>query len=164
MAYVMENVTVLNPYTGSNEIAKCNCETITKFFTAYCKPGKRDFFYDLWVKEAPCVITPFVTEDVATCTTKLHEGWKEIEAFFDPIFLTMKGKFDWFIEDFIVGEDPNMIITKTTSDIDVMTSGVYGEKSIAYKGTYVQIWKFIDGRLKSFEEYYDTALLNSKYA
>jgi len=26
-----------------------------------------------------------------------------------------------------------------------------------------EVFRFLDGRVKSFEEYYDTALLNSKY-
>jgi ketosteroid isomerase-like protein len=67
------------------------------------------------------------------------------------------------VDEFIPGEDPNVIVTRSHSKIDVQAGKTWGNKHLAYTGRYVQVWRFVDGKVKSFEEYYDTALLNSKY-
>jgi len=146
----------------SNPTALANLKVIEAFFAAYLvdKAG----FYALWVEDGPQVITPFVTDGVAVCTSVVRTGWEEIRSFWDPIHDGMTGKFNWIIDDVIIGEDPDVIITKASSDIDVQTGAVWGGKPLKYQGRYVQIFKFEGGRIKSFEEYYDTALLNAAYA
>jgi ketosteroid isomerase-like protein len=148
--------------TTTSEQARRNVDVILEFFGSYLidKPH----FYSLWVADEPSVITPFVTEDVAVCGSATRTGWDEVRGFFDPIHDEMHGKFDWTINEFLIGEDPNVIVTKSGSDIDVTTGVVWGNKTLAYKGRYVQIFKFADGRIKSFEEYYDTAFLNAVYS
>ena len=76
----------------------------------------------------------------------------------------MVGQFDWFIDEIIVGEDPDVIVTKANSAIDVQTGPTWGNRHVQYNGRYVQIFKFRDGKVQSFEEYYDTALLNKAYS
>lgn len=158
---VRKRATVSAAITTTNAIALANIAVIERFFASYQvdKAG----FYALWVDDEPAVITPFVTGDVAVCTSVTRVGWPDVRSFWDPIHDEMSGKFDWTIEDIIVGEDPNKIVTKSTSDIDVVTGPTFGGKHIAYQGRYVQIFTFVDNRIKSFEEYYDTALLNRIY-
>ena len=108
-------------------------------------------------------VTPFVSGDIAVCTVAVHSGWDAVKGFWDPIYDEMTGTFDWFIDEIIAGEDPNTIVTKSNSYIDVQTGPVWGNKAVKYRGRYVQIFKFEAGKVKSFEEYYDTALLNSVY-
>ncbi|MDR1677093.1 MAG: nuclear transport factor 2 family protein [Deltaproteobacteria bacterium] len=158
---VVKGVTIVKPSNTKNEVAKKNINTIIEYFSLYL--GDLDKFYSLWVPDEPIVITPLVGEDVAVASVKDHIGWEAVKAFYDPIFQNMKGKFNWTINEFIVSEDPNLIITKSHSDIDVTTSGIFGDKKLKYKGVYVQIFTFENGKVKSFEEYFDTALLNSQY-
>ncbi|RUN76542.1 hypothetical protein EJC47_11270 [Sphingomonas sp. TF3] len=156
-----QRVTVTAPITTRSERARRNIEVIRAFFGSYLVD--KPHFYSLWVEDGPKVITPFVTADVATCSAAVHDGWDAIRAFWDPIHDGMTGKFDWTVEEIMVGEDPDVIVTKATSDIDVTTSAVWGGKPLKYQGRYIQIFSFDDGRIKTFEEYYDTALLNSIY-
>lgn len=157
----VKGVTLTAPIESSNELARRNIETILEFFSLYLKDKQR--FYSLWVDVAPQVITPFVTADVAVCTTAAHSGWDAVKRFWDPIFDEMTGTFDWTIDDIIVGEDPNVVVTKSSSVVDVQTGPVWGSKALQYQGRYLQIFRFEDAKVKSFEEYYDTALLNSVY-
>lgn len=76
----------------------------------------------------------------------------------------MTGKFDWTIEEIIAGEDPDVIVTKSTSDIDVQGGAIWGNRPVKYQGRYVQIFKFENEKVKSFEEYYDTTLINSVFS
>jgi ketosteroid isomerase-like protein len=161
METVVKGVTLYAPITAKNEVAKRNMETIVEFFSLYLKDKAR--FYSLWVKDLPEVVTPFVSDDIAVCQVGVHAGWTAVKGFWDPIFDEMKGRFDWFVDEFIAGEDPNVIVTRSHSKIDVQTGKTWGSKHVAYTGRYIQVWRFIDGKVKSFEEYYDTALLNSKY-
>jgi hypothetical protein len=161
MATVVKGVTLYGPIKTRNEVAKRNMETIVEFFSLYLKDKAR--FYSLWVAEGPEVVTPFVSNDVAVIQVGVHSGWTAVKAFWDPIFDEMQGRFDWFVDEFIPGEDPDVIVTRSHSKIDVQTGKTWGSKHIAYTGRYVQLFRFVDGKVKSFEEYYDTALLNSKY-
>jgi hypothetical protein len=161
METVVKGVTLYAPIASKNEVAKRNMETIVEFFSLYLKDKAR--FYSLWVKDSPEVVTPFVSDDIAVCQVGVHAGWTAVKGFWDPIFDEMKGTFVWFVDEFIAGEDPNVIVTRSHSKIDVQTGKTWGSKHVAYIGRYVQVWRFIDGKVKSFEEYYDTALLNSKY-
>ncbi|ELY20230.1 nuclear transport factor 2 family protein [Vreelandella titanicae] len=145
-----------------NPIALKNIDTIRDFFSLYLKD--KDRFYSLWVDDQPSVLTPFVSDDVAVCKIGVHSGWTAVKAFWDPIFDEMTGTFDWVVDDFIVGEDPNTIVTKAQSAIDVQTGDTWGNKHLRYNGRYVQIFRFRDGKVESFEEYYDTALLNAQYS
>jgi hypothetical protein len=92
----------------------------------------------------------------------VQSGWENVKRFWDPIF-EMKGQFDWIIDEFIPGEDPNTIVTRSHSIIDAKTGEGFNNVHLKYNGVYVQIFRFVDGKVKSFEEYYDTALLNSQY-
>lgn len=161
MATVIKGVTLDTEITTSNPVARANIDTIIDFFSVYLKD--KAHFYSLWVEDDPQVITPFVSDDIAVCTFAVHAGWDKVKGFWDPIHDEMTGTFDWFIDEIIVGEDPNTIITKSNSNIDVQTGAVWGSKAVKYRGRYVQIFKFMNGKVKSFEEYYDTALLNSVY-
>lgn len=161
MTSVIKGVTLNTEITTGNEIARANIATIIDFFSVYLKD--KTHFYSLWVADEPQVITPFVSDDIAVCTIAVHSGWDAVKAFWDPIHDEMTGRFDWFIDEIIVGEDPDTIITKSNSDIDVQTGAVWGGKPVKYRGRYVQIFKFEGGKVKSFEEYYDTALLNQAY-
>jgi ketosteroid isomerase-like protein len=161
MATVIKGVTLNTEITAKNPVARANIETIIDFFSVYLKD--KAHFYSLWVADEPQVITPFVSDDIAVCAVAVHSGWQAVKAFWDPIHDEMTGTFDWFIDEIIAGEDPDTIITKSNSYIDVQTGAVWGSKPVKYRGRYVQIFKFEHGKVKSFEEYYDTALLNSVY-
>jgi hypothetical protein len=156
----MGKVTISSPMNTKSDIAKKNMETIAEFFSLYLKDKQK--FYSLWVDDEPAVLTPFTADDVAVCHVAVHAGWDAVKAFWDPIF-NMTGQFDWYIDEFIPCEDPNTIITRTHSMIDVDTDESFGNKHLKYSATYLQIFKFVDGKIKSFEEYYDTAFLNSQY-
>jgi len=146
--------------TNSDQ-ARHNVDVILEFFGSYLIDSAH--FYTLWVPHDPQIITPFVTQDVAVCGSAMRTGWDEVKGFYDPIH-EMCGKFDWTIDEFIIGEDPNVIVTKSGSDIDVQTGAAFGKITLTYKGRYIQVFRFEDGLIKSFEEYYDTALLNSVYS
>jgi ketosteroid isomerase-like protein len=157
----IKGVTVPCPIVATGA-ARRNIDTIIDFFSAYLidKP----LFYSLWVDDEPEVITPFVTADVAVCRSASHRGWDAVRAFWDPIHDEMAGRFDWTIDEFIVGADPDVIVTRSASAIDVETGPAWGHRHVVYNGRYVQIFRFRDGKVRSFEEYYDTALLNKAYA
>lgn len=157
-----QKVTITAEINTRNPTALANLKVIEAFFASYLID--KAAFYALWVDDAPQVITPFVTDGVAVCKSAVRTGWDEIRTFWDPIHDGMKGKFNWIIDDVMVGEDPNLIITKSSSDIDVQTGEIWGGKPLKYQGRYVQIFRFEGGKVKSFEEYYDTALLNAAYA
>jgi hypothetical protein len=161
METIVKGVTLYAPITTRNDVARRNMETIVEFFSLYLKDKTK--FYSLWVKDSPEVVTPFVSGDIAVCQVGVHAGWTAVKGFWDPIFDEMTGQFAWFVDEFIPSEDPNVIVTRSHSKIDVQAGKTWGDKHIAYTGRYVQVWRFIDGKVKSFEEYYDTALLNSKY-
>ncbi len=159
----IKNVTVNASFNSENEVAKKNMDVIIDFFSLYL--GDTDKFYSLWVEDNPIVITPFTTDDVAVLHDAVQEGWEAVKGFFNPIFNDMKGTFEWTIDEFMVGENPDTIVTKTRSHIDITANGAWGEnKKIKYNGIYVQIFKFENNKIKSFEEYYDTALLNKQYS
>jgi ketosteroid isomerase-like protein len=158
---MVKGVTIIKPAQTANPTAQANVETIIEYFSLYL--GDLDKFYSLWVKDEPAVYTPMVGKEVATASVKEHIGWEAVKAFYDPIFKDMKGTFLWTIDEFIIGEDPNVIVTKSHSQIDLTAGGVYGNKKLKYNGIYVQIFTFENGKVKSFEEYFDTALLNSQY-
>jgi hypothetical protein len=160
-AQVIKGVTLETPIVTANAIAQRNMETIVTFFSLYLKD--KAAFYALWVDDNPQLITPFVTNDVAVCTVAVHAGWDAVKAFWDPIFDEMTGQFDWFVDEWIPAEDPDLIVTKSHSAIDVMGGATWGNKHIKYGGRYVQMFKFEGGKVKSFEEYYDTAQLNAVY-
>jgi hypothetical protein len=156
----IKGVVIKSPMQSKNPTAKRNMETIVEFFSLYLKDKEK--FYSLWVEDEPAVITPFVTDEIAVCQMAVQSGWKNVKGFWDPIF-DMKGQFDWIIDEFIAGEDPNTIVTRSHSVIDVQAGEVFHNVHLKYNGVYVQIFRFADGKVKSFEEYYDTALLNSQY-
>jgi ketosteroid isomerase-like protein len=158
---VIKGVTLNTEIVATNPRARENIDTIIDFFSVYLKD--KAHFYSLWVRDEPQVVTPFVSGDIAVCTIAVHSGWEAVKAFWDPIHDDMKGTFEWFVDEIIAGEDPDTIVTKSNSKIDVMAGGPWGGKPVKYQGRYVQIFKFEDGKVKSFEEYYDTALLNSVY-
>jgi len=161
MGELIKGATVCAPMNTKSDIAKKNMETIVEYFSLYLKDKQK--FYTLWYDDEPAVLTPFTAADVAVCRVAVQAGWDAVKAFWDPIFDEMFGKFDWYIDEFIVGEDPNTIITRSHSDIDVTTGAAWGNKHLKYSATYLQVFKFVGGKVKSFEEYYDTAFLNSQY-
>jgi hypothetical protein len=162
MTKIIKGVTINTEITAKNPVALDNIDTIINFMSVYLKD--KDYFYSLWVEDDPQVITPFVSDDIAVCKIAVHAGWDKVKAFWDPIHDEMEGTFEWFIDEIIVGEDPNTIVTKSNSNIDVTVGPVWGgPKQVKYKGRYVQIFKFENGKVKSFEEYYDTAMLNIAY-
>lgn len=160
---VIKNVSINDPMSNSNEEAQKNMTVIIDFFSLYL--GDTDEFYSLWVEDNPTVITPFTTQDVAVLHQSMLEGWDAVKSFFNPIFTDMKGTFEWTIDEFIISGDANTIVTKTRSNIDILANGPWGvDKKIKYNGVYVQIFKFENNKIKSFEEYYDTAMLNKQYS
>ncbi|HVV09272.1 nuclear transport factor 2 family protein [Amycolatopsis sp.] len=161
METVVNGVTLASPVTTADETARRNIDTIIEFFSLYLKDKAR--FYRLWVADAPEVVTPYATEDVKNCAVTVHSGWDAVRAFWDPIHDEMHGRFDWFIDEIIPGADPDTIVTRSHSDIDVRTGAYWGNKQLCYQGRYVQIFRFRDGKVASFEEYYDTAQLNAVY-
>ena len=162
MSTVVKGVTLMSPMRTKNAVCRRNMETIVEFFSLYLKDKSR--FYSLWCENDPEIVTPFVTHDVAVCQMVVHSGWSAVRAFWDPIFDEMQGRFDWFVDEFIPGEDPDVVVTRSHSVIDVQAGATWGNKRIAYDGRYIQVFRFVDGSVKSFEEYYDTALLNSRYS
>lgn len=160
MEEIIKGVTLYSPMNTKSNICKKNMETIVEFFSLYLKDRQK--FYSLWCDDEPEVVTPFTSDDIAVARIAVQAGWDAVKAFWDPIFECV-GQFDWFIDEFIAGEDPNTIITRSHSAIDMQSGAVFGNKHLKYNGRYVQIFRFIDGKVKSFEEYYDTALLNSQF-
>jgi len=158
MSEVIKGVNIINPISTNSPVAKANADVIIEFFSSYVK--KNEGFYSLWVEENPIIITPFVMVNRDSLSVNWRSGWEEVKKFFGRIIFEWEGVFDWTIHEFIVGEDPNTIITKATSKIDM---DVGGGKRVAYNGVYIQIFKFIDNKVKSFEEYYDTELLRKSY-
>jgi hypothetical protein len=161
MEQVIEGVTLHSGMETKNPVARKNMETIVRFFSLYLKDKEQ--FYSLWCAEDPQVVTPFTSQDIAVCQVAVQSGWDGIKRFWDPIFDEMTGRFDWFIDRFVPGENPNVIVTLTHSAIDLQTGPTWGNRHVKYNGRYVQIFGFVEGKVKSFEEYYDTALLNAQY-
>lgn len=157
----MGNPVVNNAKITTNEPKRLqNFEVIKQFFSLYLEP--RELFYALWVEDEPVVYLPFTTEGVAVCKASSLEGWEAVKSFWDPIF-DWKGKFDWTIDEVIFGEDPDVIITKARSDIDAQTGPQFNNVHLSYQGTYLQLFHFENGKVKSFEELYDTDFLNKQY-
>ena len=161
MQQVIKGVTLLSPMETGNDVCRRNMETIVEFFSLYLKDKEK--FYALWCADEPQVITPFTSSDIAVCHIAVQSGWDAVKAFWDPIFDEMHGQFDWFIDEFIAGENPDTIVTRSHSNIDVQTGPTWGDKHVQYNGRYIQVFRFVGGKVKAFEEYYDTALLNAKY-
>lgn len=161
MQQVVKGVTLYSPMETRNDRCRANMETIVEFFSLYLKDKAR--FYALWSEHEPQVVTPFTSGDIAVCHIAVQSGWDAVKAFWDPIFDEMDGRFDWFVDEFIPGENPDIIVTRTHSSIDVKTGPTWGNKHVKYNGRYIQVFRFADGKIRAFEEYYDTALLNSKY-
>jgi hypothetical protein len=61
----------------------------------------------------------------------------------------------------LLNERTDQIVTCTHSEVDVQTGRTWGLRHVKYTGPCVQIFRFVDGNVKSFEEYYDTACLNA---
>lgn len=163
MPTLVNGVTINHQVQTKSTVAKENAKRVVDFFSYYLKDIEA--FYDLWVADEPKIFIPFDSSDIDVGSVNVRTGWDAIRGFYDPIFNDMKGTFTWTIDQFIVGEDPNIIITKSFSNIDVTVSGVWGpERQVAYKGVYLQIFTFENLKIKSFEEYVDTNLINSKYA
>ena len=163
MSQVIKGVTLNTQINTANPVARANIDTIIDFMSVYLKD--KEHFYSLWVEDEPQVITPFISDDIAVCKIAVHSGWDKVKAFWDPIHDEMKGTFEWFIDEIIAAEDPNTIVTKSTSKIDVIVGPSWGgPKPVKYQGSYVQIFKFENGKVKSFEEYYDTAALIAVYS
>ena len=162
METVVKGVILHSPMSTGSAVCRRNMEIVVEFFSLYLKDKQR--FYSLWTDIEPQVLTPFVSDDIAVCKIGVHSGWPAVKAFWDPIFDQMHGRFDWIIDEFIAGEDPNVVISRSHSVIDVQTGPAWGNRHIAYNGRYIQIFRFEKAKVKVFEEYYDTALLNSKYS
>jgi len=147
----------------ANAIGLRNVETVKVFFSLYLKDKPK--FYSLWVENDPQVLTPYTAGGRrASRAVPVHAGWPAVKAFWDPIFDEMKGTFEWFIDEIIVGEDPNVIVVKSHNRVDVQGGAYWGNKAISYSGIYVQILKFRDGKVASFEEYFDTYLLGNAFS
>lgn len=167
MEETIKGVVVKSPMITNNPIAKKNMETVIEFYSLYAKgEAERDHFYSLWVDEngEPEVVTPFISSDIDSCQVAVQRGWDAVRTFFDGCILT-EGTFDWTIDEFIPGEDPNIIITRSHSKVDITTPESYaaGAINLKYIGTYIQVFRFIDGKVNSFEEYYDTAMLIDQF-
>ncbi|MCW2677110.1 MAG: ketosteroid isomerase-like protein [Modestobacter sp.] len=76
----------------------------------------------------------------------------------------MEGRFDWFVDEFVVGENPDTIVVRSHSAIDIGAGATWGNKHVQYDGRYVQFFRFVAGKVTSFEEYYDTAALDDTAA
>lgn len=161
MSKVIKGVTINCDIVTDNPVARANFDTIVEFFSVYLKD--KEYFYSMWVEDEPEVVTPFVTGDVAVCQYTTRTGWDEVRGFWDPIHDEMDGTFTWFIDEVIVGENPDVIVTKSNSIVDVQGGATWGNRKISYNGRYVQIFRFRNGKVKSFEEYYDTAVLNAAF-
>lgn len=148
-------------FSSSSAVGQQNIETVTTFFSLYLKDKEK--FYSLWVDDEPEVITPFDVSSVEIVSSVVHRGWDAVKAFWDPIHDEMDGKFDWVIDDIIVGEDPDTLVVRSRSDIDVHAGQTWGDKHVVYRGNYVQIFHFLNGKIKSFEEYYDTSKIAAAY-
>lgn len=163
MSQIIKGVTLNAPIETANPVARANIDTIINFLSVYLKD--KEYFYSLWVEDEPQVITPFTSNDIAVCKIAVHSGWDKVKGFWDPIHDEMKGTFEWAVDEIITGEDPNTIVTKSTSNIDVIVGPSWGgPKPVKYQGNYIQIFKFENGKVKSFEEYYDTARLIAVYS
>lgn len=146
--------------TTKNPQALANFEVMKEFFALYLEDKGK--FYSLWVEDEPIVYLPFTTDGVAVCKTSALIGWKDVKSFWDPIF-NWKGKFDWTIDEVIFGEDPDVIISRARSDINAQTGPEFDNVHLDYQGSYLQIFKFENGKVKSFEELYDTTFLAKQY-
>lgn len=158
----MSKNTTTRKFVSKSEVGQKNIDVIEELFSLYLTDLDR--FYSLWVEDEPEVHTPFVVKSVEIVAADKHVGWDAVKAFWDPIHKEMKGKFDWTIDDIFVGEDPNTVVVRSRSDIDVEAGETWGNKHVSYQGSYVQIFTFIDGKIKSFAEYYDTADIAKAYS
>ncbi|MCE0761972.1 hypothetical protein LWC35_03445 [Pseudonocardia kujensis] len=68
------------------------------------------------------------------------------------------------ITDILVGEDPNTIVTRAGSRVDVQAGQSWSNEHVAFRGVYVQIFTFEDGDVKCFQEYCDTAKIAAAHA
>lgn len=155
-------VNAIEEFNSSSEVGKRNIEVVKEFFSLYLKDIDR--FYALWVEEDPVVVTPFVVGSVDIVANARHVGWEAVRGFWDPIHLEMSGTFDWTIDDIIVGEDPNVLVVRSRSHVDVHAGPTWGNRPVQFKGQYVQIFEFENGKVKLFEEYYDTNLVAKAYS
>lgn len=158
----MTSTETTKQFTSSSEVGRRNIEVVNEFFSLYL--GDIDRFYSLWVDKDPIVSTPFVVKSVEVVAVETHVGWEAVKAFWDPIHLEMKGKFDWVIDDIIVGENPNTLVVRSRSDVDVNAGERRGNKHVTYQGRYVQIFTFVDRKIQSFEEYFDTVDIVKAYS
>jgi ketosteroid isomerase-like protein len=154
-------VALHTPIGTTSTTARANMETILEFFSLYL--GDKERFYSLWDTGSAEIVTPFVTTDIATCQMAVHTGWDAVRAFWDPIFDQMTGTFRWFVDEMIPAEDPDVIIVRSHSKVDVIAGETWGNKAVSYDGRYVQIFRFANGKVRSFEEYYDTKVLGAAY-
>jgi hypothetical protein len=148
-------------FRSSSKVGRQNIATVEEFFSLYLTDIER--FYSLWVAEEPVVVTPFVVGSVDIVSNDRHVGWDAVKKFWDPIHLEMKGEFGWTIDDILVGENPNILVVRSRSDVDVEAGETWGNQHVKFKGQYVQIFEFEDGKIKLFEEYYDTAMVAQAY-
>jgi ketosteroid isomerase-like protein len=129
-----------------------NRQAIDLFFQYFMRDWSA--FRALWT-EAPRVEIPFAPAGMP----REYRTDREFDGFWKPIFESFSGKFDWTIVELIHGEDPDVIVALTKSDVDVaIPSG-----SVRYQADYIQVFRFQRGKIAVFREYVDSAFMNKVY-
>jgi ketosteroid isomerase-like protein len=129
-----------------------NVATLKRFYDRFRRLDKEGFL-EVWA-EQPVVEIPFTPPGIPQ-SYRTPEAFK---AFWDPIF-QYRGKFDWTIDELIVGDDPDVVVALTRSDVDVVTPG----GPIQFRGKYVHLFRFHNGKVKEWREYLDTAFVCKVY-
>jgi len=141
---ILENLPATNQ-PDTSAARDRNVKTVQRFFEYFQRDRER--FFALWAPN-PTVELPFAPPGLA----KRYATASEFAAFWDPIFLSFKGKFDWIPMEMIVGENPDKIVTVMKSDIDLQTpSG-----PLKHQGDYIQVFTLTEGKIVRFVEYVDS--------
>jgi len=129
-----------------------NLRAVERFFQLFQRD--RAGFLALW-SDDPVVEIPFAPPGLP----RTYRTTTEFLNFWDPIFQSFRGKFDWTVVELIVAEDPDTIVALTKSDVDVVTP----MGPLKYQGEYIQIFRFKDGKVREFREYIDSAAMSKIY-
>jgi ketosteroid isomerase-like protein len=147
----MDREADINQMPGHTTKRQRNIASVTSFYEYFVRDKAR--FLALW-SDNPVVEIPFIPPGIP----RFYKTKAEFLGFWDPIF-EYKGKFDWKILELIVGENPDEIVAITESDVDAMTP--LGRRQ--YQGSYLQIFRFDNGKISLFREYVDTAFMTKIY-
>ncbi|SHN58532.1 hypothetical protein [Desulfitobacterium chlororespirans] len=137
----------INCNTLTNEqIRQKNMGSILKFYQHFRTNPEE--FNKLWTDDC-LLLFPMGLDE----TEVKLQGIKNLGHIFNDIN-SLIGKYDWIIQEIICGEDPNVFVLRVYSDIDVDVDPSKSSRfrRMAYKGTYIHIFKFENFKIKEWIE------------